>query len=72
MLNDEVRILQDWLMARLKWMDAAFAKQADPNAPADAYLSVGYIVPEPEQAGADNLPQGTSIPGLTAVASGKR
>lgn len=61
MFDDEVRILTNWIMARLKWLDAAFAKQAVPSAPADAYLSVGYVGPEPELAGADDL-QGGGLP----------
>lgn len=35
----ETASLQAWLLARLAWMDAALAKQADPAAGPFAYLS---------------------------------
>lgn len=58
MFDDEVKILQDWISTRLKWLDAAFAKEAEASAAPDAYMSLGYVVAEPELAGADGMAMG--------------
>lgn len=67
MFDDEVRILQDWILAHLKWLDAAFAAEADPSAAPDAYMSVGYVTAEPELAGADNLMGPVDAPAAAAA-----
>lgn len=51
MFASETRILADWTLARLRWLDAAFAAVADPAAAPTAYLKVGYVVAEPPVAG---------------------
>jgi hypothetical protein len=51
MFEAETRMLQDWTLARLQWLDAAFAAQALPSAGPDAYLHVGLVVNEPAIAG---------------------
>lgn len=38
----------------MRWMDAALAAQANVTAPADAYLGIGYVQPEPPVAGGAN------------------
>lgn len=64
MFNAETKLLLDWILARLKWLDAAFAAEADPAAAPDAYLRMGFVVAEPPTAGPSNVAQG----GLPAVA----
>jgi len=51
MFAAETTILQEWVLARLKWLDAAFAAQALPTAGPDAYMKIGYVVSEPAVAG---------------------
>jgi hypothetical protein len=51
MFEAETTMLTDWVLAKMKWLDAAFAAQARPTAGPDAYLSVGYVVAEPARAG---------------------
>lgn len=51
MFNAETVLLKDWVLARLKWLDAAFAAQALLTAAPDAYLAMGYVVAEPAPAG---------------------
>lgn len=51
MFDAETRVLTDWVLARLKWLDAAFAAQASPDAPADAYLRADHGVSELPVAG---------------------
>jgi hypothetical protein len=64
MFETEVKLLLDWTLARLKWLDAAFAAQAAPTAGPDAYLSIGYVVAEPPNAGpATVLPQAVPVAG---------
>ncbi|KAF6264711.1 coth protein-domain-containing protein [Scenedesmus sp. NREL 46B-D3] len=54
MFDSETSQLQQWTIARLRWMDAALAAQANVTAPADAYLGIGYVQPEPPVAGGAN------------------
>lgn len=51
MFDAEVGQLQSWTAARLAWMDAALAQQASPSVGPQAYLSAGWLGPEPEAAG---------------------
>ena len=51
MFEAETKMLTDWTLARLKWLDAAFAAEASADAPADAYLRVNHGVSEPPVAG---------------------
>jgi hypothetical protein len=51
MFDAETKLLLDWTLARLKWLDAAFDAVAAPGAPADAYLQAGRAVVEPPVAG---------------------
>lgn len=77
MFDVETQLLHDWVLARLKWMDAALAAQTNATAGPDAYLAVGYVVAEPPNAGpalvAPTLPlaadaeQQAGLPGVAAT-----
>ncbi|KAF8065708.1 hypothetical protein HT031_002768 [Scenedesmus sp. PABB004] len=56
MLDAEAGQLQAWVLARARWLDAALSAQADAAAGPAAYLSVGYVGPEPPLAGASDGP----------------
>jgi hypothetical protein len=64
MFEAETRILQDWTLARLRWLDAAFEAVADPAAPPDAYLRAPHGVVEPPVTG----PTAEGADGKPAVA----
>lgn len=51
MFDSETKALVDWALARLKWLDAAFAAEASGVSGPDAYRSIGFVVDEPAVAG---------------------
>jgi hypothetical protein len=59
LFDAEVQQLKQWTLGRLAWLDAAFAAQASPTAPADAYVAgtSSYVAPPP-------------VAGTTATADG--
>jgi hypothetical protein len=69
MFEAETGALLSWTLARLRWLDAAFAAQALPSAGPDAYLSAAFVVPEHQQESAS----GPYTEGLTGrpAASGR-
>jgi hypothetical protein len=71
MFEAETKLLLDWTLARLKWLDAAFDAEALPDAGPDAYLNINHGVVEPQVAGpASEGPGGANVasPGASPVA----
>jgi hypothetical protein len=70
MFDAETAQLQQWTLARLRRMDAALAAQANGTAPADAYLRIGYVQPEPAIAGGASANDAQVLEHAEAAASG--